>query len=69
MQLGCRTPGVDSLKLATAQEFYARNYRRIENAHKVRKKSFVFHYVAVICTTNGEKEQIRACVSRYDQSA
>jgi len=25
--------------------------------------------VAVICTTAGEKEQLRACVSRYDQSA
>ena len=26
---------------------------RIENAHKVRKKTSVFIYVAVICTTTG----------------
>jgi len=37
--------------------------------HKVRKKTFVFYYVAIICTTTGGREQIRACVSRYDQSA
>jgi len=41
------------------------NYTRIENAHEV----FVFWYVAVICTITGGTEQIRACVSRYDQSA
>jgi len=28
-----------------------------------------FHNVAVICTTTGGTEQLRACVSRYDQSA
>jgi len=28
-----------------------------------------FCYVPVICTTTGGTEQIRACVSRYDQSA
>jgi len=59
---GWRTPRVDSLKLL--------NYTRIENAHKVRKKMiFVLFYVAVICTITKGKEQIRACVSRYDQSA
>ena len=26
------------------------NYTRIENAHEVRKKIFVFYYVAVTCT-------------------
>jgi len=35
-------PGLASLKLV--------NYTRIENAHKVRKKNFVFYCVAVICT-------------------
>jgi len=56
-----RTPTVDSFKLV--------NYTRIENPRKVRKKIFVFYYVAVICTITRRKEQIRACVSRYDQSA
>jgi len=56
-----RTPRVDSLKLV--------NYTRIENPHKVRKKIFVFYYVAGIRTITKRKEQIRACVSRYDQSA
>jgi len=41
----------------------------MENAHKVRKKTLVFYYVAVICTVTKEKEQIRACVSHYDHSA
>jgi len=59
--LGWRTPRVDSLKLV--------NYTRIEDAHKVRKKIFVSYYVTVICTINKQKEQIRACVSDYDQSA
>ena len=39
------------------------NYTRIENAYEVRKKIFVFYYVAVICTITKQKEQIRACVS------
>jgi len=56
-----RTPRVDSFELV--------NYTRIENGHKVRKKMFVFYYVAVICTITKRKEQTRACVSRYDQSA
>ena len=43
------------------------NYTRIENAHEVRKKIFVFYYVAVIYTITKGKEKIRACVSRYDQ--
>ena len=42
MRLGWQTPMVDSLKLV--------NYTRIEDAHKVRKKIFVFYYSAVICT-------------------
>jgi len=44
-------------------------YTRIENWHKVRKKTFVFIYVAdwLLCTTTGGTEQIRLCVSRYDQ--
>jgi len=44
-------------------------YTRIENAHKVRKKTFVFYYVAVIYTNTGGTEQIRARASCYDQSA
>jgi len=36
--------------------------------HELRKKIFVFYYVAVICTITKEEEKIRACVSRYDQS-
>jgi len=60
MQLGWRTPRVDSLKLE--------NYTRIGNAHKERKKIFVFYCVAVICTTPG-KQQMRACVRCYDQYA
>ena len=39
-----RTPRVDRLKFV--------NYIKIENAHKVRKKIFVF-YVTVICATTG----------------
>ena len=57
MRLGWRTLRVDSLELAT-----------IENAHKVHKTLF-FYCLAVICTTTGGTEQMRACVSRYDQSA
>ena len=36
MRLGWRTPRVDSFKLAVLA------YTRIENAHKVRKKTFIF---------------------------
>ena len=36
MRLGWRTPRVDSFKLAELA------YTRIENAHKVRKKTFIF---------------------------
>jgi len=36
MRLGWRTPRVDSLKLAELA------YSRIENAHKVRKKTLFF---------------------------
>jgi len=60
MRLGW-TLRVDSLKLV--------NYTRIENVHKVRKKTFAFYFVAVLCTITKGKEQIWACVSRYDQSA
>jgi len=45
MQLGWQTPRVDNLKLVELA------CTRIENAHKVRKKTSVFIYVAVICTT------------------
>jgi len=55
------TPWIDSLKFV--------NYTRIEYARKLRKKIFVFYYVAVICTITKEKEQIMAFVSPYDQSA
>jgi len=54
MLRGWHTPTVDSLKLV--------NYPRIENAHKIRKKIFVFYYVAIICTITKGKEQIRAGV-------
>jgi len=44
------------------------NYTIIETAHEVRKKIFVFYYVALfVQLLRGEK--IRACVSRYDQFA
>jgi len=56
-----RTRRVDGLKLV--------NYTRIENAHEVRTKIFVFYYVAVICTITKYKEPIQSCVSHYDQSA
>jgi len=32
-------------------------------------RKFSFFYVAVICTTTGRTEQIRACVCRCDPSA
>jgi len=63
MRPGWRTPRFDSLKLAELA------YTRIENVHKVRKKTSIFIYVAVICTTAGVTEQIRVYVSNYDQSA
>jgi len=49
MRLGWRTPRVDSFKLV--------EYTRIENAHKVRKKIFVFYYVAVMCTISKVKNR------------
>ena len=61
--VGIRTPRVDIFKRAELA------YTRIENAHKVRKKTFVFIYVAVICTTSGGAKHIRVCVTHYDQSA
>jgi len=60
MRQGWRAPRVDSLKFA--------NYTIIENAYKVRKKSYVF-YVAVICTATEGTEKKRACLCRYDLSA
>jgi len=63
MRLVWRTPRVDSLKHVELA------YTRTENAHKVWKKTFVFIYVAVICTTTEGIEQIRVCVACYDQSA
>jgi len=59
-------PPVRSLRL-TAWNLL--KYTRIENGQKLHKKIFVFYYVAVICINSGETEQIRACVSCYDQSA
>jgi len=52
---------VDSFKLVT--------YTRIEYVNKVRKKIFVFYYVAFICTITKQKEQTMTFVSHYDQSA
>ena len=57
MRLGWRTRRVDSLKLAELA------YTRTENTHKVCKKTFVFNYVAAICTTTGRTEQIRVMIS------
>jgi len=61
MRLRWRTPGFNSLKLA--------NYTGIENAHKARKKAFAFDCMAVMYNYCGATEQMRACVSRYDESA
>jgi len=60
-----------SRRIAVEQKKYAAGTadKRIENAHKVRKKTFVFYYVAVICAATKWKEQIRVCVSHFDQSA
>jgi len=45
------------------------NYARIEDAHKRRKKlSFFIMWMLYVQLTGGT-EQMRACVSRYDQSA
>jgi len=33
------------------------NYTRIENAHTVGKKTFVFYYAIVICTTTGRTDR------------
>jgi len=57
MQRGWRKARVHSLKIV--------NYTRIDIAQKVRKK---FFYVAVIYTITKGKDQMRANVSRYDQS-
>ena len=51
MRLGWRTPRLTVWSVL--------NYTRIETVHKVRKKTFVFYYEAVICTNNGG--QIQAC--------
>ena len=57
MQLVWRTPSVDTLKLG--------NYTRIENVHKVRKKTSVFYYVAVVCTNTGRADKdARAAVKQ-----
>jgi len=45
------------------------NYTGIENAHKARKKTLAFYYMAVTYNYCGATEQMWACVSRYDQSA
>jgi len=61
MRLGWRTPGLTVLNML--------NYTRTENAHELRKKIFVFYYVAGICTITKGDEKVWACVSRYDQCA
>jgi len=55
MRLGW-TPRVDSLKQV--------NYKIIERMKYSRK--LVFYFVAVMCTITKGKEQIWACVSRYN---
>jgi len=45
------------------------NYTGIENVHKARMKTFAFYYKAVMYNYCGATEQMRACVSRYDESA
>jgi len=55
MRMGWRTPRVDSLKLAELA------YTRIENAQKVRKKTYIFIYVTVICTTAVGTTNMRLC--------
>jgi len=52
-------PGLTALNLL--------NYTIIEKAHEVRKKIFVFCYVAFLQLLRGEK--IRACLSHFDQFA
>ena len=55
-QLGWRIPSVDSLKLVELA------CTKIENVHKVRKKTSVFIDVTVISTTTGEDGiQTRLC--------
>jgi len=44
------------------------NYTGIENAHKARKKTFAFYHMAVMYNYFGATKQMRACVSRYDES-
>jgi len=53
MRLGWRTPRVDSLKLAELA------YTSIENAHKVRKKTFVFTLFMWLLYVQLLGEQIR----------
>jgi len=36
---------------------------------QVRKKTFIFYNVAAACRTTEGTEEVRACVSRYNQSA
>jgi len=62
MRLGCRTPRVDNLKLV--------NYKRLENAHKVRKKISLFIVRLLYVQLLGGKNRYGlVCMSRYDKSA
>jgi len=63
MWLRWRTPGFNSLKLSKLHN------TRIENAHKARKITFAFYYMAVMYNYCGVTEKMWACVSRYDESA
>ena len=57
-RLGWRTPRVDSLKLV--------NYTRIENAHKIRKKIFVFFLCdCYMYNYYGEKTDTGLCEPLY----
>ena len=58
-----RTPSVwiESLKFV--------NYTIVESAHNVSKKNFVLLCGCYMYNSAGGKEQLRACVDRYDQSA
>ena len=54
MRLGWRTPRVDSLKLV--------NYKRIENAHEVRKKNFrILLWDCYMCNYEGKRTDIGLC--------
>jgi len=45
------------------------DYTGNENVHKARKKTFAFYYMAVLYNYCGATEQMRDCMTRYDESA